>query len=222
MTIIKRTKQSNKVVLTYTPDKYMEIKFHCSINKMFSSWMPTVTLHWKGRNYDIFEHDMMCFSRDLRDCFRALLINKRPLEVPLSEPNELGYLYNQRMEEKIPYDEWGHIDTCIARHADAKEPEEQEVAIWLYNDEQGHIVFYMGELYTDSLKKRGIRYSKFIKNYQPVAVEIIPHTIVRKWLMQSDYLEWQLQENERLWDIKHAQLKAAGKCKQCLEEAADE
>lgn len=214
----KQIEQPGKVKWSYTRDKYLEIKFHCPIDQMMPMWMPKkVTLVWAGCRYDIFEHDMFCFSRSLRECFELLLDNKRPLKKSVSDPKQMGYLYNQVREYKISYKKVEFMEDYIVRHATAKR---RRFVIWLYNDEQGQIIFHMGERYSDVLKRRGLSYRSFIRTYEPLFVEVIPHEVVRSWLTQSNALEHQLQENERAWDIEHERLKREGKCEECLEEAA--
>ena len=64
---------------------------------------------------------------------------------------------------------------------------------WLYNDEQGNIIFEITPFYpwfyvTKKTHPEKIPYKEWIKNYKPAVKTIIPKENIKQWIKQADEL----------------------------------
>ena len=207
-----------KIFLKYEKNKYLELKFRGLLNDVWLRCQVDFALFWGQQCYKLFSYDTAVFLEEMLYFFRDLLLHKEKMEWLAAGKVDIGYLYNQLLVDEVPYKVKGKIWHGYDYLVWEGSSNEQRVAIWLYNNSNGEITLHITEKYGDKLKDKGISYKQFMKNYKPILTEVIPHQVIRKWLAQCEYLYWQLQENERLWDIEHARLEAAGECQECLDE----
>lgn len=71
---------------------------------------------------------------------------------------------------------------------------------WLYNDEQGNIIFEVTSVYPgrfgDSEKQNyAISYEKWLKNYMPQLITAIDRNIAQQWLEKVNHLSKQIEKN---------------------------
>ena len=65
---------------------------------------------------------------------------------------------------------------------------------WLYNDEQGNIIFEITPFYpwfyvTKKTNKEKVSYKEWIENYKPTIKTIIPHKNLKKWIIQAEHMK---------------------------------
>ncbi|MCX5922997.1 MAG: hypothetical protein NTU89_00345 [Candidatus Dependentiae bacterium] len=88
-------------------------------------------------------------------------------------------------------------------------------ASWLYNDEHGNIIFELTPVYPWYYSKPGsgetfIKYSEWMKTYQPILIRTISKQTAKQWLKQIDDLIKVVKKNDK-------RLRCTGPgCKHCL------
>lgn len=114
------------------------------------------------------------------------------LLLPASMKEDIGYLWNEHVHSKQKM-RWEGLNYALW--------ESEECDTWLYNNNDGKIVFEVSPAYPWHFDKPQegetcTPYHVFIKNYQPLALVTIDQTTANEWLKTSHYLMNILQDNE--------------------------
>ena len=120
------------------------------------------------------------------------------LQLHESIKDNLGFMWNENLQGKLGFftvstldnsgKYWVGLDYEIWEAFGDKNP---HVSTWLYNDNQGNIIFEVTKTYKWSTQKDDrndpefMTYKKFMKDYQPLIHRVIPRDVAIQWLEDS-------------------------------------
>ena len=210
-----------KFLLKVDVVEYIEMEFPVPPEEMFYMDKIFQKFYVNKTWYNLSHLDALGILRDRWiDILKAILANQRPLKIGT---RGLGYEWNQITAQEIRYCDRGNYWWGISYIVGGGFNGEKYTSGWLYNDEQGQIIFEVTENYfwhfeDESEGEHYITYQEFMKNYKPLITRIIPHEVARRWLAQCEHLLEQICENEKKWDehiTLNEQLHKEGKCEEC-------
>jgi len=142
------------------------------------------------------------FSENLRKALEG------QLKLHPSITQDLGYLANEEMQDKpgLSYRKFNGIDHWVGwDYFLWGTGGDITLNTWLYNDENGAIVFEITPSYSSyiGIKKKDPRYLSYkdwIKNYKPCVVKKIPQDVAQQWLEQVEDISKRIDDNvERIF-----------------------
>ena len=183
-----------------------------------------INISFYGKNNYPLGQD--CFNyliRRIKAFFKRALENKLKLHLSLSDKAEsslLGYQWCKYLKKNDRKDlvcgkESEGVGWVGYRHALFESSSEFRPSTWLYNDEHGNIIFELTPVYPwfDSKPESGetfIKYSEWMKNYQPILTRTISKETAQQWIKQIDELIKVVKKNDK-------RLRCTGPgCKHCL------
>ena len=107
-----------------------------------------------------------------------------------SKINDLGFEYNQFTAGKQPFNK-AFLEYFWFNNSYKKI--RPFYTSWLYNDQEGNIVFEITPFYswfnvTKKTHPDKISYKKWIENYKPIIKTIIPKENIKQWIKQAEEL----------------------------------
>lgn len=130
---------------------------------------------------DVVRHNIHIFNYQLNKA----LHNELPLHPSLRQ-HDIGYLYNQELQEKsgLTYKKWQGRDHWVGHDYILWE---SLLTAWIYNDEQGGILFEITPVWSDNCTLVEYNdYDEWIQSYSPCLIKKIPKKIASEWLEQTN------------------------------------
>lgn len=131
---------------------------------------------------------------ELRKLLKKSLNNELYLDKIFNK--NVGYYWNHTLNQKDIYKRLGD-DYSILKHY---KPWSSDQCTWIYNDEQGNIIFEITPLYphTYTYKKRRRSYNHFLKwmqTYKPIYKQIISKEIAQQWIEHATLIIAEIDKN---------------------------
>jgi len=160
-------------------------------------------LNQKEQSFCIGENSVGLFFESLITRLKKAIDEKLQLHESLTQ--NLGVLYNEYNQE-LAYDNHNisrffQVPTLSGKSTywvgkkyhiwSTYIPTSPNIATWLYNDQDGNIIFEVTRTYKwsflpdDPECPEFVTYKEFMKNYKSVVRKIIPHDTAVEWLKQS-------------------------------------
>lgn len=159
---------------------------------------------------DVFPiwNNMQILATALRDALAGKLKLHESIKINENTNHDIGYMYNQDLRNKpgLLYEQWGDEEYELWVGYKYR-LWGQELQLWLYNDENGDIIFKLTPLFpggfalgdsTDPEEvERSIQYDAWIKNYKPFLIETLPRETAQRWLAHAEDIMKMIEDNER-------------------------
>jgi hypothetical protein len=151
--------------------------------------------------------DMRWDMNSLSSLLTAALRNRLTLHESIKE--NIGYLYAQlvfygfdrHMAKKQGLifdeeDEWVGTKHLLFAY---------DIAIWIYNDQQGAIIleftpWYKGNYFDFEGETDFTQYEQFLKDYKPLFTRTLPRDVAQQWLDQANSILKQITENSERFE----------------------
>ena len=109
---------------------------------------------------------------------------------------DIGYYWNHALNQNDTYKRLGDDYSILKNYKFWG----TNRCTWIYNDEQGNIIFEITPLYphTYTYKKRKRSYNYFLKwmqSYKPIYKQIISREIAQQWIDQADQIIAEIDKN---------------------------
>lgn len=212
----------------------MESKFfNIGTNKKLkiSSFMPIgllgvrygvrVDLFIGKKKIPLYDSDIESFLSTACSLFQKALSNQ--LFMPEFINVDIGYAYNEYLN--LPSKIWlktswkgSALEWCFFAGRKFR------TTTHLYNDAEGNIVLHVSRnchwrMDHEEIRKSGVSFKRFIKDYKPLVVTIIEPHIARDLITEFEPLLAKAWENQSRYDTEHKQaIKEKRQCKYCLME----
>lgn len=183
---------TQKIVIT--PEETLS-EIHCCSNAL-------ITFH-KGNEVLKLEDDSLSYNLHiLISLLTDALSNKLPLHKSIQ--GNAGYLAAHYSFYLLDKDKLTQLGLVLDKDDNWVGEDYQlwgwDFAGWIYNDENGNIVFeltprYKGGWYDPDNTKNVKEYENFLVNYKSYFITVIPRETARKWIDQANDILKQIAEN---------------------------
>ena len=142
---------------------------------------------------DSLRHNLQIFEHQLTKALHNELILHESLK------DDIGYLYNQELQEKpgLSYKKWQGVDQWGGQDYMLWEG---ILVTWLYNNVEGSIILeatpvYPGNFMLPEEQETYQAYDEWIRNYSPYLIQTIPKKTAEKWLELTKKILAHIEEN---------------------------
>lgn len=129
------------------------------------------------------------------------------LKLPNSINQNIGYQYNQYINEDNPNIEYEKIETIKSWVGNRYKLWSYSVETWIYNDKLGNIILEITPVYPktfrDPEEDLDIQdYQNWMKSYAPILIRTIPKNIAKNWLKQTEDILEEIKTNIKILQAK--------------------
>lgn len=181
-------------IFTFSDSEYLEIKMH-SIEEALHC-CTQIPMIYSMKSQEILlsvgsvKTNMYNFSKLLR---KALAQN---LQFDASIQKDIGYLFNQDLHEagkNLKYETFGALEFWVGENYKLWA---YQSASWLYNDQDGNIVFEITPLYIPKNQKFDAQeYQDFMQEYAPIHSIRISHERAQLLLQKAELIVHEIEDH---------------------------
>lgn len=190
---------------------YIFVDIKKSISEVHCCDKARIILFYRNCEYILSEGSLRESLFVLSSLLKKALANQLQLDpsIETSGPinKDIGYLYNEHCQQLF-----NEYITNRAGLSYVKNERDKNIWIgyayrlwcydlqsWIYNDQNGNIIFELSPLYTtnyvDQEKEYAILYEQWLKSYSPFLIRIIPRDIAQNWLNKAEHILAIIEKN---------------------------
>lgn len=190
------------------------IKLGDSLSEVHSGSRSPIFFVERGKEY-LLKSDILPIKNNLeglililRKALRNELSLNKSIETSEGLGRDIGYIYNEILQNRFPFtNSENNNDPSDLWIGDKYRVWGYTLQLWLYNDENGDIIFKLTPLFpggfalgdsTDPEEiERSLQYDAWIKNYKPFLIETLPRETAQRWLAHAEDIMKMIEDNER-------------------------